>query len=179
MLFCCSFVKRGLNVSERLACVQTGLMKTCFCRYSRLFRLLIGVQRAQASLQSCWLLQSKLAKGALGSCPLMRQLMHLRSHMAHLLDTLQYYLQVCPQLTVALSSCQCKRAVDSFQHWYRLSYTNVCQPSQLLVLLAILVVMMTWWLPSWFGGPDGLLNAQTPALILYPTLSICVSPIYT
>lgn len=104
--FCHPFVTRGLNVSEGLARVQTGLMKTCFCRYSRLFRLLVGVQRAQASLQSCWLLQSKSAKKALGSCPLMQQLMHLRSHMAHLLDSLQYYLQVCPQLTAALFSWQ-------------------------------------------------------------------------
>ncbi|CAN8005117.1 unnamed protein product, partial [Ixodes hexagonus] len=68
--------------------------ESAMSKYSRLFRLLIGVQRGQTALQECWLIQGKLGRSRADACPLMDHMMHLRSHMAHLLDCLQYYLQV-------------------------------------------------------------------------------------
>uniref|UniRef100_A0A224YXM5 Gamma-tubulin complex component n=1 Tax=Rhipicephalus zambeziensis TaxID=60191 RepID=A0A224YXM5_9ACAR len=64
-------------------------------KYNRLFRLLFGLQRAQTFLQECWVLQCKVARaGHLHKSDLMRRMMQLRAEMAHLLDSIQYYLQV-------------------------------------------------------------------------------------
>ncbi|CAN7948526.1 unnamed protein product, partial [Ixodes pacificus] len=89
------------------------------CRYSRLFRLLIGVQRGQTALQDCWLLQGKLGRSRGAACPLMDHMMHLRSHMAHLLDCLQYYLQVDvieSQLVRLLQQIGQMRDFEAIQH---------------------------------------------------------------
>jgi len=61
-------------------------------RYNSLFRFLLFVRRSQAALQQCW------ATGMAGSkkhhAPQVGKRWWLRTHMAFLVDNLQYYLQV-------------------------------------------------------------------------------------
>lgn len=95
------------------------LTESAMAKYSRLFRLLIGVQRGQTALQDCWLLQGKLGRSRGAACPLMDHMMHLRSHMAHLLDCLQYYLQVDvieSQLVRLLQQVGQTRDFEAIQH---------------------------------------------------------------
>ncbi|KAH6939285.1 hypothetical protein HPB50_016766 [Hyalomma asiaticum] len=95
-------------------------------KYNRLFRLLFGLQRAQTFLQECWVLQCKAARtGPLHNSDLMRRMMQLRAEMAHLLDSLQYYLQEFRSNKLLLI-----KVLSSLHN--KLSET---QPSQLLVRL--------------------------------------------
>uniref|UniRef100_A0A1E1XL62 Gamma-tubulin complex component n=1 Tax=Amblyomma sculptum TaxID=1581419 RepID=A0A1E1XL62_AMBSC len=106
-------------------------------KYSRLFRLLFGVQRAQAFLQECWLLQCKVARtGPLQDCPLMRRMMQLRSEMAHLLDSLQYYLQVDvieSQLGRLLSRVKETRDFEAIQHVHNSYLASLLTDSMLML----------------------------------------------
>lgn len=106
-------------------------------KYSRLFRLLIGVQRAQCFLQGCWLLQCKLARcPPLRDCPLMGRMMQLRSHMAHLLDSLQYYLQVDvieSHLGRLLSQVKDTRDFEAIQHLHNSYLASLLADSMLML----------------------------------------------
>lgn len=106
-------------------------------KYSRLFRLLIGVQRAQSFLQDCWLQQSKLARcPPLRGCPLMWRMMQLRSHMAHLLDSLQYYLQVDvieSHLGRLLSQVKDTRDFEAIQHLHNSYLASLLADSMLML----------------------------------------------
>lgn len=110
---------------------------TLLAKYSRLFRLLIGVQRAQSFLQDCWLLQSKLARcPPLRDCPLMGRMMQLRSHMAHLLDSLQYYLQVDvveSHLGRLLSQVKDTQDFEAIQHLHNSYLASLLADSMLML----------------------------------------------
>ncbi|XP_061164050.1 gamma-tubulin complex component 4-like isoform X1 [Saccostrea echinata] len=61
-------------------------------KYNRLFRFLMAVKRAQIDLQHCWTLQMQYKQKL--SNPEEVAKWQLRTHMAFLVDNLQYYLQV-------------------------------------------------------------------------------------
>ncbi|BFY98455.1 hypothetical protein BsWGS_01495 [Bradybaena similaris] len=61
-------------------------------KYNRIFRFLLAVRRTQLDLQHCWSLQM-FNKAAFVS-PAASATWQLRTHMAFLVDNLQYYLQV-------------------------------------------------------------------------------------
>ncbi|KAH9499205.1 Gamma-tubulin complex component 4 [Bulinus truncatus] len=61
-------------------------------KYNRIFRFLLAVCRTQQDLQFCWSLQMN-SKAAFVS-PAASATWQLRTHMAFLIDNLQYYLQV-------------------------------------------------------------------------------------
>lgn len=106
-------------------------------KYSRLFRLLFGLQRAQTFLQECWVLQSKVVRtGPLQGCPLMRRMMQLRAEMAHLLDSLQYYLQVDvieSQLARLLGQVTQTRDFEAIQHLHNSYLASLLKDSLIML----------------------------------------------
>ncbi|XP_075537428.1 gamma-tubulin complex component 4-like [Dermacentor variabilis] len=106
-------------------------------KYSRLFRLLFGLQRAQTLLQECWVLQCKVARtGPLQGCPLMRRMMQLRAEMAHLLDSLQYYLQVDvieSQLGRLLGQVTQTRDFEAIQHLHNSYLASLLKDSLIML----------------------------------------------
>jgi hypothetical protein len=56
------------------------------------FRFLLHVKRAQIDIQQCWVLQMQYKKNAVSREEMTKW--QLRTHMAFLVDNLQYYLQV-------------------------------------------------------------------------------------
>lgn len=67
-------------------------MKCLFDRYNRLFRFLLAVKRAQIDIQHCWTLQMQYKQKPSNQEEVAKW--QLRTHMAFLVDNLQYYLQV-------------------------------------------------------------------------------------
>lgn len=61
-------------------------------RYNRLFRFLLAVKRAQIDIQQCWTLQMQYKQKPSNQEEVAKW--QLRTHMAFLVDNLQYYLQV-------------------------------------------------------------------------------------
>lgn len=70
-------------------------------KYNKLFKFLLRVRRTQLALQNLWALQMSSSKFSLihsdDDADLKRNVsnLNLRMHMSHLVDSLQYYLQVC------------------------------------------------------------------------------------
>lgn len=67
-------------------------VKCLFDRYNRLFRFLLAVKRAQIDIQHCWTLQMQYKQKPSNQEEVAKW--QLRTHMAFLVDNLQYYLQV-------------------------------------------------------------------------------------
>lgn len=63
-----------------------------FIRYERVFRFLLRVHYVQLELQECWLIQMQGKEFGLGRQNEAKW--QLRTHLAFLIDNLQYYLQV-------------------------------------------------------------------------------------
>ncbi|XP_071167808.1 gamma-tubulin complex component 4-like [Mytilus edulis] len=61
-------------------------------KYNRVFRFLLLVKRAQIDIQQCWVLQMQYKQKAVSREEMTKW--QLRTHMAFLVDNLQYYLQV-------------------------------------------------------------------------------------
>lgn len=61
-------------------------------KYNRLFRFLLAVKRAQIDIQHCWTLQMQYKQKPSNQEEVAKW--QLRTHMAFLVDNLQYYLQV-------------------------------------------------------------------------------------
>lgn len=57
-----------------------------------MFRFLLHVKRAQIDIQQCWVLQMQYKQKAVSREEMAKW--QLRTHMAFLVDNLQYYLQV-------------------------------------------------------------------------------------
>ncbi|GFR74511.1 gamma-tubulin complex component [Elysia marginata] len=72
-------------------------------KYNRIFRFLLAVRRTQLDLQHCWSLQM-FNKDKFES-PAATPMWQLRTHMAFLIDNLQYYLQVSSCLYEILDQC--------------------------------------------------------------------------
>lgn len=68
------------------------LVKCLYDRYNRLFRFLLAVKRAQIDIQHCWTLQMQYKQKPSNQEEVAKW--QLRTHMAFLVDNLQYYLQV-------------------------------------------------------------------------------------
>ena len=79
--------KRALQYSSNLPPAYDQCFKS---RYNKMFCFLMAVRRTQLDLQHCWSLQmyNKGVRPELGDS------WQLRTHMAFLVDNLQYYLQV-------------------------------------------------------------------------------------
>lgn len=112
------------------------LTESAMSKYSHLFRLLMGVQRGQNALHLCWLHQSKLVRKRVDAWPIMSHMMHLRSHMTHLLDCLQYYLQVDiieSQLGRLVQQIGQTRDFEAIQHAHH-SFLNALLMDSLIML---------------------------------------------
>lgn len=72
--------------------VTIFLVKCLYDRYNRLFRFLLAVKRAQIDIQHCWTLQMQYKQKPSNQEEVAKW--QLRTHMAFLVDNLQYYLQV-------------------------------------------------------------------------------------
>lgn len=70
------------------SCLALSFFSSYFLRYNVLFRVLLGIRRAQMALQHTWYLQMNKRQRASGL------LWQLRVHMSFLIDNLQYYVQV-------------------------------------------------------------------------------------
>lgn len=73
-------------------CLALSFFSSYFLRYNVLFRVLLGIRRAQMALQHTWYLQMNKRQRASGL------LWQLRVHMSFLIDNLQYYVQVMVSL---------------------------------------------------------------------------------
>ncbi|XP_075740933.1 gamma-tubulin complex component 4-like isoform X2 [Rhipicephalus microplus] len=106
-------------------------------KYNRLFRLLFGLQRAQTFLQECWMLQCKVARaGHLHKSDLMRDMMLLRAEMAHLLNSIQYYLQVDVieiQLGRLLTQVMETRDFEAIQHVHNAYLASLLKDSMIML----------------------------------------------
>lgn len=71
-------------------------------RYNRLFRFLLAVKRAQIDIQQCWTLQMQYKQKPSNQEEVAKW--QLRTHMAFLVDNLQYYLQVWIFLVFVISA---------------------------------------------------------------------------
>ena len=94
------------NVHVRVSsCLTLSSFSSYFLRYNVLFRVLLGIRRAQMALQHTWYLQMNMRQRASGL------LWQLRVHMSFLIDNLQYYVQVVVSLplspSLSLSLCLC------------------------------------------------------------------------
>ena len=87
------------------SCLTLSSFSSYFLRYNVLFRVLLGIRRAQMALQHTWYLQMNKRQRASGL------LWQLRVHMSFLIDNLQYYVQVVVSLplspSLSLSLCLC------------------------------------------------------------------------
>ena len=78
-------------------CLTLSSFSSYFLRYNVLFRVLLGIRRAQMALQHTWYLQMNKRQRASGL------LWQLRVHMSFLIDNLQYYVQVVVSLPLSPS----------------------------------------------------------------------------
>ena len=95
---------RIYNVHVRVSsCLTLSSFSSYFLRYNVLFRVLLGIRRAQMALQHTWYLQMNKRQRASGL------LWQLRVHMSFLIDNLQYYVQVMVSLPLppSISLCLC------------------------------------------------------------------------
>ncbi|XP_037268393.2 gamma-tubulin complex component 4 isoform X1 [Rhipicephalus microplus] len=106
-------------------------------KYNRLFRLLFGLQRAQTFLQECWVLQCKVARARhLHKSDLMQGMMLLRAEMTHLLNSIQYYLQVDVieiQLGRLLTQVMETRDFEAIQHVHNAYLTSLLKDSMIML----------------------------------------------
>ena len=92
------------------SCLTLSFFSSYFLRYNVLFRVLLGIRRAQMALQHTWYLQMNKRQRASGL------LWQLRVHMSFLIDNLQYYVQVMVSLPLSpsISLCLCLSLSLSF-----------------------------------------------------------------